>query len=125
MLETETRHYANASAQQFLSVAEAWGVQPKITTVGNDSARNMIAAARKLPYEHMPYTDSDDDMVEPSKALNHYKAEPTISMEECPLQWWKTHAGAHQQLSVLARKYLAAPAKGADRIPTGEDMETN
>ncbi|XP_038129201.1 E3 SUMO-protein ligase ZBED1-like [Cyprinodon tularosa] len=55
-------------------------------------------------------TDSDDDMVEPSRALKNYKAEPTISMEECPLQWWKTHAGAHQQLSVVARKYLAAPA---------------
>ncbi|CAG6016234.1 unnamed protein product, partial [Menidia menidia] len=39
-------------------------------------------------------TDSDDDMVEPSRALNHYKAEPTISMEEFCLQWWKTHAGA-------------------------------
>ncbi|CAG6022948.1 unnamed protein product [Menidia menidia] len=256
MLKTESRHYADACAQQFLSVAEAWGVQSKITTVGTDSARNMIAAARKLPYEHMPCkhkltmlttsewdklqrlktilepcryvtellggetyvscsvvlpalchlyrtmevsdedpayigtfktafkkdlserqanlnngwlniasaldprfkdlrclkkgdreavwtslqalldnkpstaapesveeplkkrslllfasdTDSDDDMVEPSRALNHYKAEPTIGMEECPLQWWKTHAGAHQQLSVLARKYLAAPA---------------
>ncbi|CAG6016230.1 unnamed protein product [Menidia menidia] len=32
MLKTETRHYADACAQQFLSVAEAWGVQPNITT---------------------------------------------------------------------------------------------
>ncbi|XP_031165323.1 zinc finger BED domain-containing protein 1-like [Sander lucioperca] len=55
-------------------------------------------------------TDSDNDTVEPSRALNRYKAEPSISMEECPLQWWTTHAGAHQQLSVLARKYLAALA---------------
>ncbi|CAG5871532.1 unnamed protein product [Menidia menidia] len=188
MLKMETRHYADACAQQFVSVAEAWGVQPNITTVGTDGARNMIAAARKLPYEHMPYcasliilcryatelfghktyvscsvvlpalchrpctmevsdedpayigksktafkkdrvfkkgdreavwtslqallenkpstatpkpveeppkkgsllifvsdTDLDDDMVEPSRDLNHYKAEPTISMEECPL----------------------------------------
>ncbi|CAG6016071.1 unnamed protein product, partial [Menidia menidia] len=50
MLKAETGHYADACARQFLSVAEAWGVQPKITTVGTDSARNMIAAA----YEHMP-----------------------------------------------------------------------
>jgi len=56
-------------------------------------------------------TDSDDDdMVEPSRALNRYKADPSISMEECLLQWWATHARAHQQLSVLACKYLAAPA---------------
>lgn len=56
-------------------------------------------------------TDSDDDgTVETCRALNRYKAEPSISMEECPLQWWTTHSGDHQQPSVLARKYLAAPA---------------
>ncbi|KAL7871039.1 hypothetical protein SRHO_G00085360 [Serrasalmus rhombeus] len=43
-------------------------------------------------------------------ALNRYKAEPSICMEACPLQWWSTHARAHQELFVLARKYLASPA---------------
>lgn len=54
-------------------------------------------------------SDSDDD-VGPNRALSLYRAEPTISETDCPLQWWSTHAGAHPQLSVLARKYLASPA---------------
>ncbi|XP_015463706.3 E3 SUMO-protein ligase ZBED1 [Astyanax mexicanus] len=55
-------------------------------------------------------SDSDDDMMGLNGPLNRYKAEPNICMEACPLQWWSTHAGAHQELSVLARKYLASPA---------------
>ncbi|XP_076864022.1 E3 SUMO-protein ligase ZBED1-like [Brachyhypopomus gauderio] len=55
-------------------------------------------------------TDSDDDVIGLSRALNRYKAEPSICMEACPLQWWSTHAGAHQELSVLACKYPASPA---------------
>ncbi|XP_029289020.1 zinc finger BED domain-containing protein 4-like [Cottoperca gobio] len=54
-------------------------------------------------------SDSDGEMG-PNRALSLYKAEPSISMEECPLQWWSTHAGTHLQLSALARKYLATPA---------------
>ncbi len=54
-------------------------------------------------------SDSDDD-VGPNRALSLYRAEPTISETDCPLQWWSTLAGAHPQLSVLASKYLASPA---------------
>ena len=54
MLKTETRHYADACAEQCMSVAEAWEVQQKVTIVGTDGARNMVAAAKKLPFEHMP-----------------------------------------------------------------------
>ncbi|KAJ8360342.1 hypothetical protein SKAU_G00168670 [Synaphobranchus kaupii] len=32
-------------------------------------------------------SESDKEMV-PNRALYHYKAEPSISMDECPLQWW-------------------------------------
>ncbi|KAL6473698.1 hypothetical protein MHYP_G00172590 [Metynnis hypsauchen] len=55
-------------------------------------------------------SESDDDVIGLNRALNRYKAEPSICMEACPLQWWSTHAGAHQELSVLACKYLASPA---------------
>ena len=54
MLKTETRHYADACAEQCMLVAEAWEVQQKVTIVGTDGARNMVAAAKKLPFEHMP-----------------------------------------------------------------------
>lgn len=56
-------------------------------------------------------SDSDsDNKMGPNRDLSLFKAEPSISMEECPLQWWSTHSGAHLQLSALARKYLATPA---------------
>ena len=51
---TEERHFADTCAQHFSEVAEQWDVAGKVTTIGTDSARNMTAAARLLPYEHMP-----------------------------------------------------------------------
>ncbi|KAJ7985047.1 hypothetical protein DPEC_G00361090 [Dallia pectoralis] len=56
-------------------------------------------------------SDSESEDEEgPNGALARYRAEPTISETDCPLQWWSTHEGAHPQLSVLARKYLGTPA---------------
>ncbi|XP_070761682.1 E3 SUMO-protein ligase ZBED1-like [Enoplosus armatus] len=52
--KTNTRHYAENCAEQFLSVAEEWGIQQKVTTIGTDSARTMMATARRLPFQHMP-----------------------------------------------------------------------
>ena len=31
-----------------------WEIKDKLTTLGTDSARNMVAAARLLPFEHLP-----------------------------------------------------------------------
>ncbi|KAL4009365.1 hypothetical protein ACER0C_003217 [Sarotherodon galilaeus] len=52
--KTEERHYAEACADHFLNVANEWEIKDKVTTLGTDSARNMVAAARLLPFEHMP-----------------------------------------------------------------------
>ncbi|KAL3968626.1 lamin A/C [Sarotherodon galilaeus] len=52
--KTEERHYAEACADHFLNVANEWKIKDKVTTLGTDSARNMVAAARLLPFEHMP-----------------------------------------------------------------------
>ena len=35
-------------------VAEEWTVENKVSTLTTDSARNMIAAARQLPLDHVP-----------------------------------------------------------------------
>lgn len=53
-------------------------------------------------------SDSEDEME--CGELQRYRAEPTISIDDCPLQWWSAHSGAYEKLSVLARKYLASPA---------------
>lgn len=56
-------------------------------------------------------SDSDsDEEVQPGRDIYRYRAEPSISMEDCPLQWWSAHSGAHDKLALLARKYLATPA---------------
>ena len=47
-MKTEERHFAEACAQQFQTVASNWAIEDKTTTIGIDSARNMIAAARLL-----------------------------------------------------------------------------
>ncbi|KAL4007732.1 hypothetical protein ACER0C_001584 [Sarotherodon galilaeus] len=54
--KTEERHYAEACADHFLNVANEWKIKDKLTTLGTDSACNMVAAARLLSFEHMPCT---------------------------------------------------------------------
>ena len=50
------RHYAEMSAEHFMDVAKQWNIEQKVTTLGTDRARNVIAAARHLPFEHMSCT---------------------------------------------------------------------
>ena len=52
--KTVTRHYADACAEQFNAVTKEWEIENKVTMIGTDSARNMVAAARQLPTEHIP-----------------------------------------------------------------------
>src|SRR4029434_3290404 len=47
-MKTEERHFAEACAEQFQTVASNWAIEDKTTTIGKDSARNMINAARLL-----------------------------------------------------------------------------
>ncbi|KAJ8280862.1 hypothetical protein GJAV_G00060070 [Gymnothorax javanicus] len=54
VMKTEERHFAEACARQFLDVTNQWGIADKTTTIGTDSAPNMIAAGRILPFEHLP-----------------------------------------------------------------------
>ncbi|RXN29270.1 zinc finger BED domain-containing 1-like protein [Labeo rohita] len=53
ILKTEERHFAEACKEQFLSVARKWDIEGKTTTIGTDSARNMVAAIRLTRYEQM------------------------------------------------------------------------
>ena len=54
VMKSEERHFAEVCAQQFQTVAHKWKIEGKITTIGTESARNMTATAKLLPYEHMP-----------------------------------------------------------------------
>ncbi|XP_051810923.1 zinc finger BED domain-containing protein 4-like [Acanthochromis polyacanthus] len=53
VMKTEEHHFAEACAEHFLIVTREWEIEEKITTVGTDGARNMTAAAKILPFEHM------------------------------------------------------------------------
>ena len=47
--ENRGRHFAEACAEQFQTVASNWAIEDKTTIIGTDSARNMIATARLIP----------------------------------------------------------------------------
>ena len=38
--------------------------------------------------------------------LEHYKAEPLTSMDDCPKEWWSTHERSHSEMARFAPKYL-------------------
>uniref|UniRef100_A0A3Q3AW85 Zinc finger BED domain-containing protein 1-like n=1 Tax=Kryptolebias marmoratus TaxID=37003 RepID=A0A3Q3AW85_KRYMA len=90
------RHYAEACAQHIQAVTQEWNIEKKITTLGTDSARNLTAAARLLPYEHLPCTahslqraitvslaDSGFDAVltKCRKIVGHFKHSPANARE--------------------------------------------
>lgn len=54
VMKTADRHYAETCAEHFLQVTQEWNVSNKVISLSTDSARNMIAAARHLPFEHIP-----------------------------------------------------------------------
>lgn len=56
-------------------------------------------------------SDSDSDEDKESGVLHRYRAEPSISMDECPLEWWSTHAGAYGKLSSLATPASSVPCE--------------
>lgn len=39
-------------------------------------------------------SESDDKVLTTDKSLERYKAEPCVSIDICPLQWWSSQAGA-------------------------------
>lgn len=55
-------------------------------------------------------SDSYDEALSRDKTLDRYRAEPSVSIEACPLQWWSAHAGAHGKLVHIAQRYFATPA---------------
>ncbi|XP_063324964.1 E3 SUMO-protein ligase ZBED1-like [Pelmatolapia mariae] len=94
--KTEERHYAEAYADHFLNVANECEIKNKVTTLGTDSARNIVAAARLLPFEHMPcmahilqrtFTVSLNDsaferaLAKCRKIVGHFKQSPANAQE--------------------------------------------
>ena len=52
-------------------------------------------------------SESDEDANFNDKTLATYRAEPSVSIDTCSLQWWSAHTGADGR---LAQNYLAGPA---------------
>lgn len=55
-------------------------------------------------------SESDDEALSTDKTVDRYKAEPSVGIEACSLQWWAAHTGAHGKLARIAQRYLATPA---------------
>nr|XP_054591422.1 E3 SUMO-protein ligase ZBED1-like [Nothobranchius furzeri] len=95
-MKTEERQFADACARQFLDVANQWGIADKTSTIGTDSARNMVAAGRILPFQHLPCvahviqraivvslreSGFDGFLVKCRKVVGHFKHSPANSDE--------------------------------------------
>ncbi|XP_035993655.1 zinc finger BED domain-containing protein 1-like [Fundulus heteroclitus] len=65
---------------------------------------------KKIHLLQMGSDSESDEEAQPDRDIHRYRAEPSINMEDCPMQWWAAHSGAHDKLARLARKYLATPA---------------
>jgi len=76
-----------------------------------DESSSEPAQKRRL-YEFS--SDSEDDTSEQQSqatlAVFRYQSESEIDEQACPLEWWKSHAGAYPTIVALARKYLTTPA---------------
>ncbi|RXN29914.1 zinc finger BED domain-containing 1-like protein [Labeo rohita] len=96
IIKTEEHHFAEACKEQFLSVARRWDIEGKTTTIGTDSARNMVAAIRLTRYEHMncvaymlqrsvtvSLADSGfvNALVKARKVVGHFKHSPANAAE--------------------------------------------
>ncbi|KAM3850330.1 E3 SUMO-protein ligase ZBED1-like, partial [Diretmus argenteus] len=68
----------------------------------------LVPPKKRLALMFESSSDEEEDCLE--KCVERYKAEPSIDQEDCPLQWWADHEGAHSMMASLARKYLATPA---------------
>lgn len=96
VMKTEERHFADAVAEHFMKVAQDWDIENKVSTLTTDSARNMIAAARELSFEHMPCaahllqraitvalqrSPFDGALAKCRKVVGHFKHSPANSAE--------------------------------------------
>lgn len=52
VMETEDRHFANTITENFRQVASMWGITSKVVSLTTDGRPNIIAGARKVPFEH-------------------------------------------------------------------------
>ncbi|XP_031723827.1 zinc finger BED domain-containing protein 1-like [Anarrhichthys ocellatus] len=96
VMKTEDGHFAETCAEHFIHVAQQWNVSDKVSTLSTDSARNMIAGARHLPFEHVPCVAHslqrsvtvsllnsafDDVLAKCREVVGHFKRSPASAAE--------------------------------------------
>ncbi|KAL2088070.1 hypothetical protein ACEWY4_012284 [Coilia grayii] len=96
VMKTEDRHFAENVAEHFMSVVREWGIEKKVVSLTTDSARNMVAAARELPFEHLPCiahsvhravtvslhnSPFDSALAKCRKLVGHFKHSPANALE--------------------------------------------
>ncbi|XP_074847231.1 E3 SUMO-protein ligase ZBED1-like [Carettochelys insculpta] len=124
----ELRKYKEVTNMRFLKIATALDPRfkhlkclPKyerdeVWTMLSEILKEQSSAETEQPKKKISLrfmaSDSDDENehVALHTALDRYRAEPILSMEACPLEWWLKHEGAYECLAHVARKYLATPA---------------
>ncbi|XP_063806577.1 uncharacterized protein LOC134987633 [Pseudophryne corroboree] len=95
---------------------EVWALVTNLLKEQRFVAEKPVEATSEPPNKKLALlaasSESDSEQEEDSveNSVRRFRAEPTISTESCPLEWWSKHAGSHSRLASIAQKYLATPA---------------
>ncbi|XP_038253661.1 E3 SUMO-protein ligase ZBED1-like [Dermochelys coriacea] len=89
---------------------EVWNMLSEVLKEQHSNVETTEPEPPKKKINLQLVADDENEHASVCTALDRYRAEPVISMETCPLEWWSKHEGAYECLAYLARKYLATPA---------------
>lgn len=71
---------------------------------------NTAPPKKKIALLVMGSDSESDDETPADNAVERYKAEPSASLDQCPLKWWSEHTVVYGKMAPIARKYLGTPA---------------
>ncbi|XP_071375757.1 E3 SUMO-protein ligase ZBED1-like [Centroberyx affinis] len=93
---------------------EVWRlIKEETAQQANKETREPEPPKKKMSLLLVASDSEDEGEAAADTSVDRYRAEPSISMEVCPLKCWSEHAGAYKSLAPLAQEYLATPATTA------------
>lgn len=150
VMKTDERHFADNIVDHFMTVAREWEIEEKVASLTTDSARNMVAAVRQLPFEHSVHravtvslqnSPFDSALAKCRKLVGHFKHSPANASElkqqqvahnqkqealtqEVPTRWNSTLEmvkRVHRNVEPLRDALALHPTKIA--MPTAAELE--
>lgn len=95
--------------------SEVWASVTKLLKDEMAAAEKPVEESEPPKKRYTLLTDSCESDSEPADdsietSVHRYRAEPTMSSDSCPLEWWSKHAHSHRMPGPHARKYFGTPS---------------